>query len=39
MFAYMHRVFAIAVIQHALGNSGRGMFFVGQHAYLPYPFY
>ena len=39
MFAYMHRVIAIAVVQHTLCDGSRSVFLIGKDAYLPYPFY
>ncbi len=34
VFAHMHMVVAKAVVVHALGYGGRGMFLVGEHSYF-----
>ena len=32
MFAYVHRIISIAIVQHPLGNGGRGVLTVGEYA-------
>jgi hypothetical protein len=38
MLANRHRIIAIAIVQHPLGDGGRGMLFICQHADLLSPF-